>query len=475
MGLFVCLYFVTILCMASWATRRKLQYFGIIALAFLLFVGLPFYIFIYQKPTCFDGFKNGSELGIDCGGSCRLLCSQDVSEPVSRWDPRIFLVSPGTYTALAYFENPNVTGEVLSAPYTFRLYDKDGLPITERKGVTFIPKGNTFAVFEGNIKTGERIPVRATFDFDSKLVWTRNLTVDPDISIANKAISKEDSNPRVEATVSNKSLDAVPNIELIAIIFDGSGNAIGASRTFLENLDKGESKNVVFTWPMPFVTKSDVCESPVDVALVLDRSGSMASLGENPPQPLTDVKNAANTFVNLLTKKDQATVVSFATDASNPIDIALSSNFDQVKQAIQNISIHSVDGLQNTNIADGILKAKDELLSSRGRVGVAKVIVMLTDGVANRPELAGDAKYPETYANSLAQDAKNNGIGIFTIGLGKDLHIDFLKQVASSSDDFYLAPSTRDLSGIYKQIATKLCKRKPAVIEIIPRIYPKNS
>jgi Mg-chelatase subunit ChlD len=460
--------------MASWATRRKLQYFGIIALAFLLFVGLPFYIFIYQKPTCFDGFKNGSELGIDCGGACRLLCSKEVSEPVSRWDPRIFQVSPGIYTALAYFENPNVTGEVLSAPYTFRLYDKDGVLITDRKGVTFIPKGNTFAVFEGNIKTGERIPVRATFDFDNKLSWTKNLTQDPDISITNKALTKEDTTPRVEATVSNKSLDAVPNIELIAIIFDGSGNAIGASRTFLENLNKGESQNVVFTWPTPFVTKSDVCESPVDIALVLDRSGSMASLGDNPPQPLTDVKNAANTFVNLLTKNDQATVVSFATDASNPIDANLSSDFNQVKLAIGNISIHTEDGLQNTNIADGLLKAENELLGERGRQNAGKVIVMLTDGVANRPEKVGDTKYPENYAFSVAQDAKNNGIGIFTIGLGKDLHTDFLKQVASSSDEFFLAPTAKDLSGIYKQIATKLCKRKPAVIEIIPRIYPKN-
>jgi len=64
---------------------------------------------------------------------------------------------------------------------------------------------------------------------------------------------------------------------------------------------------------------------------------------------------------------------------------------------------------------------------------------------------------------------------MFTIGLGKDLNTEFLKQVASSSDEFYLAPTTKELTGIYEQIATKICKRRPAVIEIIPRVYPLGS
>lgn len=473
-GLFVYNNSVTITFMIEWATRRKLQYFGIIVAFFVIFFVIPFYIFIYEAPTCFDRIRNGNELGVDCGGSCRLLCSAEIGKPVSRWDPRVFKVSPGVYSAVAYLENPNVTGESLLAPYVFRLYDKQNILVAERSGTTFIPKGKTFAIFEGNIVTGERIPTRATFDFTRDLVWERNLLPEPELIVTNKALSKEETAPRVDATVKNNGLDRVINIELVAIISDATGNAIGASRTFIENLEKGESKQVVFTWPNPFETKAEVCGSPADVALVIDRSGSMNFLGDNPPQPLTDVKNAASFFVNQLNQNNQnnqATLISFANDAT--LDSPLSKDFSALGQSIDAITILK-SGTQNTNIGDGIRKAREELLSERGRNGVSKFIVMLTDGVATRPSKAGDDKYPEEFALQTANQAKIDSIGLFTIGLGKDLNVEFLKDVASSSEEAYFAPTAKELNSIYKQIATKICKKRPAIIEILYRLYPSQ-
>ncbi len=459
--------------MIAWATKRKLQYLGIIAGLFILFVAVPLYLFIYDKPTCFDGFENGDEVGVDCGGSCRLLCTAEIGQPIARWDPRIFKISPGIYSVLAYLENPNVTAEVLHAPYTFRLYDNKGLIITERKGETFIPKGQTFAVFEGNFSTGERIPTRAVFSFGPNLTWTKNLTTPPDLAVTNKALSREETSPRVDATITNKAVNVVSNIELTAIIFDGAGNAIGASRTLVEDINPQDSKALVFTWPLPFETKSEVCSAPVDTAIVIDRSGSMASLGKNPPQPLTDVKNAAVFFVNQLGPNDQGALISFANEATNPIDSLLTKNFESLKTAIGNLAIETA-GTQNTNLADGIFQAKNELVSERHIEGAGKVMVVLTDGIATLPEKKGDPKYPETAALERANEAKAQDISIFTIGLGKDLNIEFLKLVASSSEEFYLAPTAKDLTGIYTQIATKICKKRPASIDIIPRIYPKS-
>ncbi len=455
--------------MIAWATRRKLQYFGIIVAFVVIFLVIPFYIFIYKAPTCSDRLRNGNELGVDCGGSCRLLCSIEIEKPVSRWDPRVFKVSPGVYSVVAYLENPNVTGESLLAPYMFRLYDRQNVLIVERSGTTFIPKGKTFAIFEGNVETGDRIPTRATFDFTKDLVWERNTVPEPEILVTNKALIREETSPRVDATIKNNSLDRVTSVELVALIFDATGNAIGASRTFVENLEKGESKQVVFTWPNPFETKAEVCGSPVDVALVLDRSGSMNFLGKEPPQPLTDVKNAATYFINQLNQNDQAALISFANDAT--IDSMLTKDFTNVRSTIGNMVIHP-DGPQNTNIGDGIQKAREELVSVRQRPGVSKFMVVLTDGVATHPQKAGDAKYPETFALQAANQAKIDGIGMFSIGLGKDLNADFLKDIASSSEEFFLAPAAKDLTSIYKQIATKICKKRPAVIEILYRIYP---
>jgi len=459
--------------MIAWATKRKLQYLGIIVAFFIILVAIPLYVFIYDKPTCFDGFENGDESGVDCGGSCRLLCTAEIGQPIARWDPRIFRISPGIYSVLAYLENPNVTAEVLHAPYIFKLYDNKGLLITERKGETFIPKGQTFAIYEGNFSTGERVPTRAIFSFEPNLTWTKNLSTPPGLEVTNKALSREESSPRVDATVTNKSVSPVSNIELTAIIFDGAGSAIGASRTLVEDINPQESKALVFTWPNPFETKSEVCSAPVDTAIVIDRSGSMASLGKNPPQPLTDVKNAAVFFVNQLGPNDQGALITFANEASNPIDSLLTSSFESLKTAIGNIAIKT-PGTQNTNLADGIFQAKNELVSERHNESAGKVMVVLTDGIATMPQKAGDPKYPETFALERANEAKANGVSIFTIGLGKELNIEFLKQVASSSEEFYLAPTAKDLTGIYTQIATKICKKRPASIEIIPRIYPKS-
>lgn len=455
----------------DWATKRKIQYFSIIVGLVLVFFVIPFYFFIYEPPTCFDGTKNGKETGVDCGGDCRLLCPAEAIDPILRWDPRIFKISEGVYSVLAYIENPNISAEVRRAPYTFKIYDRDGIVITERKGDTFIPKGKTFAVFDGNFSLGERIPFRVTFDF-GPLVWTRDTEPDPDISITNKALMNEETEPRVEASIENKTQERLLNIELIAIIFDATGNAVASSRTFVEQLDRGQISDVFFTWPLPFETRDKVCQAPVDVSLILDRSGSMSFLGENPPQPLTDVKNSAIEFAKQLSENDQLSMVSFATTASEPIDFNLSGNISEAIQSIESMQIFS-NGIQHTNIGDGILKAGNELNSSRHRNGSEKVMILLTDGVATHPQMQGDSSHPESYALSVAEQMKNSGIYVFSIGLGKDINLEFLSNIASTPQDSYLAPTARDLVGIYSQIATKICQERPIIIDIIPRIYPR--
>lgn len=456
----------------DWATRRKLQYFGVIVAFALIFFVIPFYMFIYKAPTCFDKLKNGNEKGIDCGGDCRLVCSAQIAEPVEKWDPRVFKITDGVFSVLAYLENQNVTAEVLQAPYVFKLFDKDNVLVVERSGTTFVPRGTTFALYEGNINTGQRVPTRATFEFGKNLVWESNTLPRPNLSIESKALSREDSAPRIDAVVKNNEFNVLNNLEFTAIVYDGEGNAIGASRTFVESLAKGEDAPLVFTWPEPFTTKSDICDAPVDVALLLDRSGSMASIGKTPPQPLTDVKSAAAFFVGELSKKDKVAFVSFANEATN--DEKLTANFISVRDAINSLSILNT-GTQNTNIADAIDKARLELVSGQQGDTTSKVMILLTDGVANRPEKSGDESFAERTAVENATVSKQQGVTLFTIGLGKDLNTKFLKQVATSPEEFYLAPTTKELTGIYEQIATKICKRRPAVIEIIPRVYPVGS
>ena len=102
-------------------------------------------------------------------------------------------------------------------------------------------------------------------------------------------------------------------------------------------------------------------------------------------------------------------------------------------------------------------------------------MVLLTDGVPNLPIKTGVQNYPETYALEAANLARQDGISIYTIGLGKDINTNLLRTLATTTTEAYFAPSADDLNSIYNQIAIKICRKNPAVIDIYIRILPNKS
>jgi hypothetical protein len=114
---------------------------------------------------------------------------------------------------------------------------------------------------------------------------------------------------------------------------------------------------------------------PVDVVLVFDRSGSMDDDGWSPPPPLTDAKNAAKTFVDLLGGNDKAGLVSFSTTAN--IDKPLTFVHQDVKSAIDSMSANGW-----TNMSNALELANQELVTN-GRNDVPWIEVLLSDGNNN--------------------------------------------------------------------------------------------
>lgn len=458
--------------MNEWASRRKSIYLGFVVIFFTLVAFLIFWKFWYSTPTCSDGVKNGDEIGVDCGGSCSLVCSREALPLVIRSDPRVFEVIQNVWSVIIYIENQNSNFDASYVPYTFYFYGDDNKLLYTREGITFIPKSKISGIFEGsiNIESGEKIK-RVTFELGKNISWQRNVAVSDELEITHSSLLREDSAPRVEARVKNNSIEDVEDVELIISIFDGADNTIAASRTFIENLRKNSSTDVFFTWPRPFDLGVKVCEKPSNIALLLDRSGSMSSLGTNPVEPLTSVKSAAASFVDELSSGDKVSVISFATESKNPIDIELTNIFSDVKNAINSIDIEK-GGTQYTNIYDVLKSGFSELESSRATEGSSKVLILLTDGVANYPKNpegkseSEDTKYAETLSISEATNIKQSGVEIYTIGLGKDINDTFLKQVASGDTKYFFSPTTKELSKIYKNISSSICKERPARIDI---------
>lgn len=202
---------------------------------------------------------------------------------------------------------------------------------------------------------------------------------------------------------------------------------------------------------------------PLDVMVVFDRSGSMDDAGGNPKQPITDAKNAAITLINQLNNTtDKAGLTSFSTAAT--LDQALTSNFAAVTSAINAISVSG-----NTNIGGGVKTGQQEITTDGRAAPTVHVMVVLTDGVANRTASGTSCATSPTSADACTQDAVNQaatakaaGTIVFTIGLNLNnlgsataaVARAELQAMASNSGDYYEAPTSSQLSTIFSQIAT---------------------
>lgn len=245
--------------MNKWSRGRKRIIFSIIIFILVVVIGIPVYLLFYRAPNCFDGKQNGDETGIDCGGSCQLLCKAESLPIIIKGDPRILKIRDNIFEIAVLMENLNTDVDIYRAGYTFKIYGVGNvIPLKVIEGETYVPKGSIFAIFEGpfEIKNGAT-PTRVTFEWkESTLLWQKNIQKIPEIIVQTLSLSQEDTIPRLNANIKNASLENISNIDLTAFIYDEADNIFAASKTFIETLSAGESMPVVFTWPNPFNKKS---------------------------------------------------------------------------------------------------------------------------------------------------------------------------------------------------------------------------
>ena len=120
----------------------------------------------------------------------------------------------------------------------------------------------------------------------------------------------------------------------------------------------------------------DIISNPTDIALVLDRSGSMTGT------PLANMKTGAKTFIDIISEStgggptneigsgSRIGIVSFADSAIQ--NTQMITSVDTLKNAVDALSAGG-----STNHADAFTKAIQLFNPASGN---AKVIVMFTDG-----------------------------------------------------------------------------------------------
>ena len=191
----------------------------------------------------------------------------------------------------------------------------------------------------------------------------------------------------------------------------------------------------------------------VDTMLVIDRSGSMAG------RKIDAARSAALAFLGEIRfDVSRVGLVVFNSDATAPI--SLTNDASAVADAIVGFG-QAVGG---TDIGEGIQLAAAELITN-SRPGVPRVMVMMTDGRPDGTTIDAD---------QAAAEAKQAGIRIFAIGFGTDLDTALLKRVASTPADYFLAPTTSELAGIYTEIARRISGAGIPGSSVITDIVPAN-
>ncbi|WP_170157775.1 S-layer homology domain-containing protein [Thermodesulfitimonas autotrophica] len=192
-----------------------------------------------------------------------------------------------------------------------------------------------------------------------------------------------------------------------------------------------KSGSIAYTSPV-FIDPPGVKRPAVDVALVIDCSGSMSW---NDPQGLR--KEAAKQFIDLMQEGEKVAVVGFNHEAylfAALREIKGPADRESLKQAVDQVFAWG-----GTDIQEGLVVGAGEL-ESDSLPEVRKAIILLTDGVG--------------YYDDLHRQLQDQGIRVYTIGLGSDTDPVLLQRIAQETGGRYFeAPDAQALTAIYQELS----------------------
>jgi Ca-activated chloride channel family protein len=172
-------------------------------------------------------------------------------------------------------------------------------------------------------------------------------------------------------------------------------------------------QDVFATVDVQGVTLPNATRAPVNLALVIDRSGSMSGF------KLNQAKQAARQLISQLAEGDRLTLVHYGSDVKSMEGLmATASNKERL--------LAYVDGIWDdggTNIGAGLTTARDLLLSARSDFKVNRLILISdgnpTEGVVEFEGLT-----------SIVREIRGYGVSVSSIGVGEDFNEQLMAALA---------------------------------------------
>ncbi len=186
---------------------------------------------------------------------------------------------------------------------------------------------------------------------------------------------------------------------------------------------------------------------PLDLALVLDRSGSMADKGK-----ITYLKRAAKMVVDNLRPRDRLAIVEYDDRVSVMWPFAPVESPAMVKRLID-----ALEPRNATDLVGGMMRGADQLRGpawhqarSHDRAHAQgepiRRVLLLSDGLANR----GVTDPREI--RRLVRGAKRDGVRISALGLGLEYNEDLMQSIAENAGGaYYYIEHPNQMAGIFRR------------------------
>ena len=173
--------------------------------------------------------------------------------------------------------------------------------------------------------------------------------------------------------------------------------------------------------------EKDTERVPLNISLVVDRSGSMSG------DKMEFVKKATNFVVDNLNAADQLSIVQY----DDRIEVVTPAQSVKNKKQIQDL-VNKIQARGMTNLSGGMLEGYNQTSVSKSNKYVNRVL-LLSDGLANEGITA-----PEKLKMIAQKKFREHGIGLSTFGVGSDYDEQLMTNLAEFGGANYYFIDTPD-------------------------------